>query len=306
MQPLRAIGYKLLSVALLMTMSALIKATADEVPTGEAVFFRSFFALPVILVWLAVAGSLREGLGTVSPRAHLLRGVMGVAGMSLTFTALGMLPLPEITAILYASPLLVVILAAMFLGEQVRAFRFGAVGLGLLGVLIVLSPRLGEAVAAPELRHSLGATLALGAALLSAMTQIFVRNMVRTETVSSIVFYFHLTATTLSLVTIPWGWVMPSPFVLMLLVSAGLLGGVGQILMTAAYRHADASLVAPFEYFSMLLALAFGYFVFHEVPTWTTLTGAALVILAGILIIWRERQLGLDLAGPRSARTPDG
>jgi drug/metabolite transporter (DMT)-like permease len=236
---------------------------------------------------------------------HLWRGLVGTTGMALTFIALGLLPLPEITAILYASPLLVVVLAAMFLGEQVRAFRLGAVGLGLVGVLIVLSPRLSPMGAAQDLRHTLGATVALGSALLGALAHVFVRNMVRSESVSSIVFYFSLTATLLSLLTIPWGWAMPSPTGLVLLVSAGLLGGMGQIFMTAAYRHADASVVAPFEYFSMLLALTFGYFFFHEVPTLTTLAGAALVILAGVLIIWRERQLGLDRARPRSARTPD-
>jgi drug/metabolite transporter (DMT)-like permease len=177
--------------------------------------------------------------------------------------------------------------------------------LGLVGVLIVLSPRLSPMGAAQDLRHTLGATVALGSALLGALAHVFVRNMVRSESVSSIVFYFSLTATLLSLLTIPWGWAMPSPTGLVLLVSAGLLGGMGQIFMTAAYRHADASVVAPFEYFSMLLALTFGYFFFHEVPTLTTLAGAALVILAGVLIIWRERQLGLDRARPRSARTPD-
>jgi drug/metabolite transporter (DMT)-like permease len=89
-------------------------------------------------------------------------------------------------------------------------------------------------------------------------------------------------------------------------VAAGLLGGVGQILLTSSYREADASLVAPFDYASMIFALGIGYFAFSEVPTATMLAGAALVIFAGILIIWRERQLGLERARQRKAMTPQG
>jgi drug/metabolite transporter (DMT)-like permease len=91
-----------------------------------------------------------------------------------------------------------------------------------------------------------------------------------------------------------------------LLVSCGLLGGVGQILLTSSYREADASLVAPFDYASMLFALLIGYFVFAEVPTWTMLAGATIVIAAGVLILWRERQLGLENAKGRNAMTPQG
>jgi len=99
---------------------------------------------------------------------------------------------------------------------------------------------------------------------------------------------------------------MPEPFELALLIGAGLLGGVGQILLTSSYREADASLVAPFDYASMLFALGIGWFVFAEMPTWTMLGGAAMVVSAGILIIWRERQLGIERARQRKAMTPQG
>ena len=91
-----------------------------------------------------------------------------------------------------------------------------------------------------------------------------------------------------------------------MLVCAGLLGGVGQIFLTSSYRHADASVVAPFDYASMLLAIAIGYVVFDEVPTWTVIGGATLVVFAGILIIWRERRLGLERSRQRKAMTPQG
>jgi drug/metabolite transporter (DMT)-like permease len=102
------------------------------------------------------------------------------------------------------------------------------------------------------------------------------------------------------------GWVGPTPRETVTLIGAGLLGGVGQILLTSSYREADASVVAPFDYASMIFALLIGYFVFAEVPSWTMLGGAALVVLAGVLIIWRERKLGLERAQRRKAMSPQG
>jgi drug/metabolite transporter (DMT)-like permease len=154
--------------------------------------------------------------------------------------------------------------------------------------------------------EAFGAMLVLGGAVFAALAQVFVRKLVNTEKTAAIVFYFSLTATVLSLVTLPFGWVWPTPTETALLVTAGLLGGLGQILLTSSYREADASLVAPFDYASMLFALAIGYFIFAEVPTVTMLGGAALIVVAGILIIWRERQLGLERARQRKAMTPQG
>ncbi len=307
MRPLRGIALKLGSVLVFIVMSAMIKATAAHVPSGQAVFFRSFFAIPVIVVWLAVRGDLRTGFAAKAPLGHVWRGLLGTLSMGLGFAGLGYLPLPEVTAIGYAAPILVVIFAAMFLGEDVRLFRLTSVALGLTGVLIVLSPRLtvlsGEAASH---REAFGAMLVLGSAIFAALAQVFVRKLVMTENTSAIVFWFSMTATLLSLVTLPFGWVIPTGFETAILICAGLLGGVGQILLTSAYREADASLVAPFDYASMLFALLIGYFVFAEVPTSTTISGAALVIAAGIVIIWRERKLGLERAKGRKAMTPQG
>jgi len=305
MQPVRGVLLKIGSVLVFIVMASLIKYTADTIPPGEAVFFRSLFAMPVILAWLGWRHELRKGLRTAHPMGHVWRGVVGTMAMGLGFAGLAFLPLPEVTAIGYAAPLLVVIFAAMFLGEQVGLFRISAVVVGVVGVLIVLSPRLSVGT---DLSHAeaLGAVLVLGGAVFAALAQIFVRKLVATESTSAIVFYFSLTATLLSLFTLPFGWAVPLASELILLVLAGLLGGVGQILLTSSYRHADASVIAPFEYVSILFALAIGYWVFSEVPTWTMLGGAALVVLAGIMIILRERQLGLKRARQRKAMTPQG
>lgn len=307
MQPIQGIMLKLCSVMLFITMASLIKATAHHVPPGQAVFFRSFFAIPVIFAWLWMRGDLRTGLTVSSKLRHFWRGLVGTGAMGLGFAGLGLLPLPEVTAIGYAAPLLVVVFAAMFLNEEVRAFRLFAVALGMIGVTIVLAPRL-TLLSGPtvESAAALGAMLVLMGAICAALAQIYVRKMVQTEQTSAIVFYFSLTATGLSLLTIPFGWVMPLPFEAVLLVIAGLLGGLGQIFLTSAYRFADASVVAPFDYASMIFAILIGYFIFDEVPTLQMLAGAGLVILAGVMIIWREHALGLKREKARAGMTPQG
>ncbi len=286
-RPLRGILLKLASVLVFIVMQSLIKAA--KVPAGEAVFFRSACAVPVIVVWLAFQGQLATGFHAKQPMGHFWRGLMGTTAMGLGFAGLNYLPLPEVTAISYASPLMVVVLAAMFLGEEVKLFRLGAVAVGLAGVLIVLSPRLSIGAGASS-REAFGAMVVLFGAVFSALAQVFVRKLVLIESTTAIVFYFSLTATLLSLTTIPFGWVWPSGFEALCLVGAGVLGGAGQILLTSSYREADASLVAPFDYASMIFSLAIGLFIFGEVPTLTMLTGAALVVTAGILLIWRERR----------------
>jgi drug/metabolite transporter (DMT)-like permease len=307
MNPLRGILLKIASVAVFMAMATCVKVVSIHVPTGEVVFFRSFFAIPVILVWLWFSHDLRQGLKTANPMGHLWRGLVGGTAMALSFTALGLLPLPEVTAIGYASPLLVTIFAAMFLGEAIRLYRLSAVALGLAGVLIVLYPRLSVlGIESATKLETVGAMAMLMAAVFMALAVIFVRKMVATEKTAAIVFYFSLTTALLSLLSIPFGWVMPTATEAALLIAAGLLGGFAQILLTTSYRHAETAVIAPFDYTSMLLALAIGYTLFAEVPTGPMLAGAALVVSAGLFIIWRERQLGLERGKARKVMTPQG
>jgi drug/metabolite transporter (DMT)-like permease len=260
--------------------------------------------MPVIVVWLILRRELRHGLDVQRPLGHFWRGLFGITSMGLGFAGLGYLPLPEVTAIGYAAPLLTVVFAALLLGETVRAFRISAVGLGMAGVLIVLAPRLGFGHSSQA--QGFGAMLVLSGAVFSALAQVQVRKLVQTEKIPAIVFYFSLTGSLLALLTVPFGWVIPTPTEAALLIGAGLIGGVGQIFLTSSYREADASLVAPFDYASILFALAIGYWVFGEVPTLTMLSGAAIVVFAGVLIIWRERQLGLERARQRKAMSPQG
>ncbi|QBF29779.1 DMT family transporter [Thalassococcus sp. S3] len=302
-RPGLAIGLKLSAVFLFMVMAALIKATADTVPPGQAVFFRSFFAIPVIVVWIALRGELRTGFTVRNPMGHVLRGIVGTSAMGLTFAGLGLLPLPEVTAIGYATPIFTVILAAFTLGERIRAVRITAVGLGLVGVLIMLWPRLGSDL---QDTATLGAILILLATLARSVVQIQIRKLVQTDHTAAIVFYFSATASLISLLTLPFGWITPDASTLLLLIGAGLLGGVAQILVTASYRYGPASMLAPYDYASMIFAILIGYVWFSELPTAVMLIGAGLVVAGNILVIWRERQLGLERGRARSVTDPKG
>lgn len=313
-QPGRAIALKTGAVFLFMVMAALIKAASDSVPPGQAVFFRSLFAIPIIGMWLWQQGKLRDGLKANNILGHVWRGLFGTTAMGLTFAGLAILPLPEVTAIGYATPMFTVIFAAIFLGERIRLIRLSAVALGLIGVMIVIAPRLSLDQDYAGLA-TLGAAMVVVASILRALVQIHVRRLVQTDTTSAIVFYFSLTATCVSLLSLPLGWLFPVPAlawtapgikVLLLIICAGLIGGVAQIMVTSSYRFGTASMLAPFDYSSMIFATLIGWVVFSEVPTPAILIGATLVIAGGVLIIWRERQLGVDRSKSKPSIAPSG
>ncbi|MCU0832307.1 MAG: DMT family transporter [Rhizobiaceae bacterium] len=291
--PVKGISLKIASVIAFMAMSALIKA-AGQVPAGEITFFRSFFAVFPILAWLAWTGTLRSAFVTHDLFGHVWRALVGVAAMTCFFFAITRLPLPEVTALGFASPLFVVVLSAVFLRETVRWYRWSAVLAGLVGVTIIGWPRFTAFDGNWTGDATLGAAATLAGAFLAACAMLFVRRLVKTEQTQTIVLYFSLIASAVALLSAPFGWIVLSPMQAALLVSAGCVGGVAQILMTEGYRHTEASVLAPFEYVSMLVAIIIGYVAFDEVPTAYTLAGSAIVIAAGVFIIWRERQLGLQ------------
>lgn len=295
MQPLRGILMMMTAVSLFLVMTAMIKAV-PEAPPGQAVFFRSFFALPVIIGWLLVQRQFPAGLRTRSWRGHALRALAGTTAMGLGFAGLHYLPLPEVTAIRFASPILIVIFAAIILGERLRVVRITAVLVGLVGVMIVMWPRLTFASGDGAL---FGALMTLASASFAALAQVFIKSMSEVERTEAIVFYFTLTAALLSLVTIPFGWIWLEGWDWALLIGAGMIGGVGQIILTGSYRFADASTLAPFTYISMLWAIIVGFVFFDEIPTLPMLGGAALIIAAGVAIVLRERQLGLKRTAER-------
>jgi drug/metabolite transporter (DMT)-like permease len=226
--------------------------------------------------------------------------------MGLGFFALTRLPLPEAITLNYAQPLLVVLFSAVFLHETIRVYRWSAVIVGLVGVVIISWPNLTMFTSGQGMHRdqAWGVAAALIAAAISAVAMLLVRQLVKTEKTSTIVLWFSLTATVLALATLPFGWTPLDRWQVAFLVCAGFCGGVGQILMTESYRHAEASTVAPFEYTSMILGIVVGYLAFSDVPTFYTLVGGLIVVGAGLFIIWRERALGLERGKARKVTPP--
>ena len=180
---LTGIALKVASVAIFVCMSTSIKL-AGQLPAGEIVFFRSFFAVLPMLVLFAWRGELRTALSTRHPFSHIARGVVGVGAMSLGFFALMRLPLPEAITLNYAQPLLVVVFSALFLGEAIRIYRWSAVAVGLIGVIIISWPKLtlfGADGAGVTDREAIGVVAALASASISAVALLLVRRLVRTE-----------------------------------------------------------------------------------------------------------------------------
>lgn len=304
MQQIHGIGLKIGAIALFTVMFALVKALSETIPAGQAVFFRSAFAIPVLFAWRMMQGELAGALTVTSKRAHVWRGFVGTAAMGLNFTAAGFLPLPEITAIGFTTPLLIVVFASVMLGERVGVYRISAVLVGLIGILIIVEPRLtfGEMDPTQDVMM-LGVILAIMAAACAALAQIQIRKMVQVERTSAIIFYFCITASVFSLST-AGTWVWPNLTQFLILILIGILGGVGQIMLTTAYRYAPASVIAPFDYTAMIFALGIGYFAFAELPSAQMILGAGIVIAAGVFVILREARLGLRRGQARRAKPP--
>jgi len=296
MSPAKGIFFKLISAIMFAAMSALVRDLGPVAPVGQMVFFRSAFAIvPVVLIY-AIRGELMSAVRTKRPFGQLGRGTLSTFGMFTNFGALTRLPMADVTAISFASPLITVALAALILKERVRIYRWSAVAVGFIGVIVMLIPQfdvhhyaaLGADVAA------FGALLAVGSAISNAATVIQTRRLTQSETTPCIVFYFSLICTIAGALTLPFAWHTPTNVELIELIATGFLGGVAHIFLTESYRHASASVVAPFDYTSMLWALLIGWWVFGELPAALVYIGGVIVAAAGLFVIWRERQLGLE------------
>jgi drug/metabolite transporter (DMT)-like permease len=202
------------------------------------------------------------------------------------FTALTLIPLADFTAISFTAPLFLTVLAMLFLGERIHAYRWTALAIGFVGVLITIGPHLTLG------SSSVGVLVAFGAASFSALAMVALRGMSGSggEHPLAITFYFSLTTVICSATTAVAGWPMPTAEQWAFIVAAGLFGVFGQLLMTMSYRYAEASTLAPLDYTNLLLAVTFGYWFFAEVPHWSMWIGAPLVIAAGLIILWREYQ----------------
>jgi drug/metabolite transporter (DMT)-like permease len=288
---LRGIFLMVLSVFLFSSMDAVIKWASADYPTGQIVFFRNFLAFVPVFLFLWRTGTPMP-LRTRRIGGHLVRGLVGVASMSLFFLALGLLPLADAMALGMSGPIFLTALSVPLLGERVGIRRWSAVIVGFVGVLIMVRP--GSAVFHPA------ALTAIGGAFFYALAMVSIRHLSRTEPATTIVFYFTLFAGIVGLLTWPLAaaapawldpWVMPDLEGWIVLVGIGLIGGTAQLTMTYAFKMAPVAVIAPFEYAAVVIGATYGLAIWSEVPDEYIILGAAIVIASGLYILYREAKL---------------
>lgn len=280
----RGIVLMLLSTLFFAVMNASVKAIGPAIPAEQVLFFRNLFALLPVAFMVWRVGSLQV-LRPHRPWQHAWRALVGLLSLGTFFYCYARLPLADVIAISFTAPLFVTALSPWQLGEAVGPRRWAAVLVGFLGVLLIVRP--GEAGFDPRL------LLALAATFLYAQVLISVRRLNRTDSPIAIVFWYLVISVLAAGLALPFVWVEPDATAWLLLVGLGLFGGVAQLIVTAAFRYADAALLAPFDYASILWGSALGYLFWGEVPAGTLWAGAAVLIASGLYIAHREARLGL-------------
>ena len=283
-RPMLALGLRLLAVAVLATLMMLVKYTAGTgVRLPEILFWRQVPSVLLIFAWLAMRGEI-DRLRTRRLSSHARRAMLGLTGMFFTFGAPLLLPLAVSTTLGFTTPVFAVILSALLLRERVGPVRWLAVALGFTGVVIIAQP--GHALIPP-----FGAFVGIGAGFLVALISIQVRDLGRTEEPLSIVFWFAALSSPLLLAALPYTYTHHSAWQWFLLISGGVLGCVGQLLLTASLRYGQVASVIVMDYSALVWATLYGWLVWSELPPAATWWGAPVIIAAGGVIAWREQRL---------------
>lgn len=292
--PSTGVSMKIAGALTSTLMMACVKGLDGTIPVGEVIFFRSSGALIPLFIWLWCQGNILDGIRTRNVKGHFLRGLTGTGGLYFSYLALLYISLTDVTAINYAAPLITVIMAAIFLREKVKYHRWVAVIAGFIGILVMMSGQLffgrEGALSSVSWLSTLGMILALMAAVCIAGASIQIRYLNGIEKPGAIAFWFAITTTLTSLFTLWFGWTIPNGRQLMLLLGCGLLGGITQILLTLSLKYADASLLAPFDYSTLIWSVFIGYLFWDTLPELATIFGAGLVVTGGVISMYFERR----------------
>ena len=288
-RPLLALGLRLAAALLLGVMFVFVKLAAESgAHLVEILVWRQGVAIPLLLGWMWLARR-SELLRTRRLWVHGRRALLGLASMSLLFAATAMLPLAELMTLTFVGPLFAVILSALLLGERVGPWRWGAVALGFVGVIVVAQPS-GQSLPA------IGVAMATGAALLHGLINVQVRDLGRTEHPLTTVLLFSVFSTVvLAPLLVVFGRSHP-PEVWLYLFGSGLFGFLGQVGLTSSLRFGQVASVTVMDYTSLIWSTLFGWLVWSHVPPLTTWLGAPLIVAAGLVVLWREHKLALDRA----------
>jgi drug/metabolite transporter (DMT)-like permease len=270
--------YMFLSVCTFSIMDLLVKWSSDY-PTGEVLFFRGFFGL-LPTYFLIPKNKLKTFYRTERSKEHLFRCFMGLMALIAIVIALRELPLAVVVSLSYAAPLFITVLSIFLLSEKVGIFRWLAVLIGFMGVIIIAEP----GFKGMNYLYFLPLIFCVGMAFVT----ITIRKLSKTEPIWLISIFFTITISIAGLATIPMGWKVPSFQDFILLALIGITGGSANLFLTQSYKLSEVSLVAPLKYLALVFAIFFGYFIWSEIPTIKTLIGASLVVLASLIIFRRE------------------
>ncbi len=279
--PLRAALLMLGSTLAFGLMAIAIRYATRYVPTQEVAFFRNVFGLLALLPMLIRPGS--APLRTQQLPRYFLRSAIGLASMLCAFWAIGHLPISQAISLSYSTPLFVTIAAVLWLGETVRLRRWAAVIIGFIGVLIIVRP--GSTSFTP------GTLVAVGAAVLSSLVAIQIKQLTRVDSADTVVFYTYVFWVPLSLVPALFVWVWPTGLAWVWLVATGVLGTLGQLLWTRALRLGEVSALTPISFMQLPLVSLLGWLLFNETLDRWTVIGAAIILGANAYIAHREAVL---------------
>jgi len=268
----------------------LIVKYLNNVPFGQVLFMRFFFGM-IPIFFLIPRDKIFTFYKTKRPILHAFRAVSGTIAIIALFVALRNLPLADVISLTFTGPLFVTIMSVIFLSEKVGIRRWSAVLIGFIGMLFIVRPAFQEM----NLYYIFPIIFSLG----FANVAISIRSLSKTEPNYLIAFYFSLLSLLLALITIINGWIWPTPYEALLFAILGLSGGVANLLLTQSYRLADASLVSPIKYLSLIVAVVAGYLIFSEVPKSTTLFGTSLIVVSSFIIFRREATLKKQVMTPR-------
>ena len=283
-RPLLALGLRLAAVAGLATLTMAVKYTVDSgVSFPEALFWRQVLTVPILLGWLLWRRELTR-LRTGRLPAHFRRAALGAVAMAFTFGAPVLLPLAEAVTLGFTMPLFAVVLSALLLKEAVGPYRWAAVALGFAGVLLIAQPDGNLPV--------FGSLVGVGGGFLVALVSIYVRDLTRTDEPLSIVFWFAALSSPLLALFLPFYASAHTAGQWLLLGALGVLGCVGQLLLTASLRFGQVANVIVMDYSALVWACLYGWLIWGDFPASATWLGAPLILAAGIIIVWREHRLG--------------
>tara|TARA_B100000427_G_scaffold261098_1_gene225559 strand:- start:3789 stop:4670 length:882 start_codon:yes stop_codon:yes gene_type:complete len=270
--------YMFMSVCAFSLMDVIVK-WSDAYPVGQVLFFRGFCGLIPILS-LIPRDRYRDFYKTGRPILHIKRCLSGLIAIVAIFIALRKLPLATVVSISFAAPIFTTLFSIYFLNEKVGLYRWLAVIVGFIGILIISEPGFSSL----NIYYIYPIIFCFGLSYVA----IAIKQLSSSEPIWLIGFYFSFSIMVTSLFTIPQGWVMPNFIDLILLSLIGILGGVANLLLSQSYKLAEVSLVTPLKYLALVFAIIFGYFIWNEIPTSKTLFGASLVIISSIIIFRRE------------------